>query len=68
MGLQLPDPQRTTVSHPRTAMADARARAAEFKAKGNAAFVAKQFDEAINWFTQVRRRRVECGSFHRQSP
>lgn len=37
-------------------MSDARSEALEFKAKGNKAFSAKDYDEAIEWFSKVRAR------------
>jgi hypothetical protein len=41
-------------------MAD-KAAAAEFKAKGNAALSAKDFDAAVKWYTEVRMGRANAG-------
>ena len=46
-------PKTLTYEHPKT-MADNKARAAEFKNKGNAALSAGNFDEAIENYTKVR--------------
>jgi hypothetical protein len=43
-------------------MAD-KAAAAEFKAKGNAALSAKDFDAAVKWYTEVRMGRANAGPF-----
>jgi hypothetical protein len=43
-------------------MAD-KAAAAEFKAKGNAALSAKDFDAAVKWYTEVRMGRANARPF-----